>query len=279
MFRIASGNLYRGLRVADDYKEGKKRMTMVKTLQRLGQSIAVAGMLLALMSIPSLAVGDYDCNTISIGRLGALQNRPALVNFVRCAEQHVSDVGWTQAEDDFHNDPRWKDGAMYLYAIDTEGYLIFSASGLSAPGDENDNPDRVDADGKMHRRRMMYTAGTFGSGFVTYRFGNPDTGESSPKVSYVMLAREPYGERSAILGAGFYPTVAPGTCNPARVRSSLVYTRTDVEQFVRCAELELKAARPGRFARPGFSYAVDLRSHLHIPAGPRVPVRDCSPHA
>ena len=214
---------------------------MIYKLQRLGQLIAAAIVLLMLMAVPSLAAGrDYDCEAVSIGRLGALQTRAALVNFVRCAEQHVADVGWMQAEADFHNDARWKDGAMYLFAIDTDGYLIFNASGQSAPGDENDSPDRVDEDGKMHRRRMVYTAGTFGSGFVTYRFGNPVTGESSPKVSYVVAVREPHGERSAILGAGFYPEAAPGTCSPARVRASLVYTQADVEQFVRCAELELK---------------------------------------
>ena len=213
---------------------------MVDTLQRFVPSIAVAVVLLALMPVPSLAAGNYDCNAISIGRLAALQTRAALVNFVRCAEQHVADVGWTQAEADFHNDPKWKDGAIYLFAIDTDGYLIFSAGGLSAPGDANDGPDRVDVDGKLFRQRFMYTAGTFGSGFVTYRFADPATGEILPKVSYVKSVREPYGERSAILGAGFHPNVAPGACSSSRVRASLVYTYADIEQFVRCAELELK---------------------------------------
>ena len=233
---------------------------MVNTLQRFGQAIAVAVAFLALMSVPALAMGDYDCNTISIGRLAALQTRVALVNFVRCAEQHVSDVGWTQAEADFHNDSKWKDGAIYLFAIDTDGYLIFSAGGLSAPGDANDGPDRVDVDGKLFRQRFMYTAGTFGSGFVTYRFADPTTGEILPKVSYVKSVREPYGGRKAILGAGFYPNVAPGTCSPNRVRASLVHTYADIEQFVRCAELELK--------QRGLAALHDLRSDVRWNSGP-----------
>ena len=201
--------------------------------------LAVA--LVALGAGPVLAAGrDYDCDAVSIGRLGALQTRTALANFVRCAEQHVADVGWSQAEDDFHNDAGWKDGAMYLFAIDTHGLGIFNASRQTAPGDANDRLDRTDVDGKMYRRRFVYTAGTFGSGFVTYRFGNPATGEIAPKVAYVMSVREPYGERSAILGAGFYPEAAPGTCSPGRVRASRVFTNADVERFVRCAELELK---------------------------------------
>ena len=106
---------------------------MVNTLQRFVPSIAVAVVLLALVSVPSLAAGNYECNAISIGRLAALQTRAALVNFVRCAEQHVADVGWVQAEADFHNDSKWKDGTIYLFAIDTDGYLIFSGGGLSAP--------------------------------------------------------------------------------------------------------------------------------------------------
>ncbi len=240
---------------------GRTDKTMSYKLQRLGQLIAAAIALLVLMAVPSLAAGrDYDCEAVSIGRLGALQTRAALVNFVRCAEQHVADVGWTQAEADFHNDARWEDGAMYLFASDTDGYLIFNASGQSAPGDENDSPDRVDEDGKMLRRRMVYTAGTFGSGFVTYRFGNPVTGESSPKVSYVVAVREPYGDRSAILGAGFYPTAAPGTCSPNRVRAGLVYTQADVEQFVRCAELELK--------QRGLVALHDLGSNARWTSGP-----------
>ena len=215
---------------------------MAHKLQRLGQAIAAAVAILVLMSVPSLATGsDYDCDAIAIGRLGALQTRAALVNFVRCAEQHVADVGWTQAEADFHNDAKWMDGPMYLFAIDTDGLLIFNASGQATSGDTNDHLDHADEDGKMFRRRFVYTAGTFGSGFVTYRFGDPATGEILPKVSYVMSVRKPYyEERSAILGAGFYPAAVPGTCSPTRVRASLVYTHVDVEQFVRCAELELK---------------------------------------
>lgn len=234
---------------------------MVNSVKRFGQLIVAAIALLMLMAVPSLAAGrDYDCEAVAIGRLGALQTRAALANFVRCAEQHVADVGWMQAEADFHNDARWKDGAMYLFAIDTDGYLIFNASGQSAPGDENDSPDRVDEDGKMFRRRMVYTAGTFGSGFVTYRFGNPVTGERALKVSYVAAVPEPHGERSAILGAGFYPVAAPGTCSPARVRASLVYTQADIEQFVRCAELELK--------QRGLVALYDLGSDARWQSGP-----------
>ena len=234
---------------------------MVNAVKRLGQSIVAAIALLMLMVVPSLAAGrDYDCETVSIGRLGALQTRAALAHFVRCAEQHVSDVGWAQAEADFHNDPKWKDGAIYLFAIDTDGYLIFSAGGLSVPGDANDGPDRVDVDGKLFRQRFMYTAGTFGSGFVTYRFADPATGEILPKVSYVRSVRKPYGERSAILGAGFHPNVAPGACSPSRVRASLVYTYADIEQFVRCAELELK--------QRGLAALHDLRSDVRWNSGP-----------
>ena len=234
---------------------------MIYRVQRLGQLIAAAIALLVLMAVPSLAAGrDYDCRAVSIGRLAALQTRAALVNFVRCAEQHVADVGWTQAEADFHNDAKWKDGAIYLFAIDTDGYLIFDASGLSAPGDANDGPDRADVDGKLFRQRSIYTAGTFGSGFVTLRFADPTTGEILPKVSYVKSVREPYGERKAILGAGFHPNVAPGACSPNRIRASLVYTYTDIEQFVRCAELELK--------RRGLAALHDLRSDERWNSGP-----------
>ena len=233
---------------------------MVKTVQRLVKTIAATVMFAALMSVPSLAAGgDYDCEAVAIGRLGALQTRAALVNFVRCAEQHVADVGWTEAQADFHSD-KWRDGAMYLFAIDTDGLLIFNASGQTAPGDANDHPDHADVDGKQLRRRMMYTAGTFGSGFVTYRFGNPATEEIEPKIAYVVSVREPYGKRRAILGAGFYPTAAPGTCSPNRVRAGLVYTHADVEQFVRCAALELK--------QRGLVVLHDLRSDPRWNSGP-----------
>ena len=201
-------------------------------------SLAVVTVL--CLSLPALAVGNYDCEAVSLGRLDNLQTRPDLVNFVRCAEQHIVEVGWTQALDDFHNDSTWIDGGMYLFAVDTEGFLIFNASGTTQPGDEQDHIDQRDIDGKAMRRRFVYTAGSFGSGFVTYRFLDPATDEIAPKVVYVTSVRQPYGDRTAILAAGYYPRVAPGTCSPHLIRADLVFTRSDAEQFVRCAALEIK---------------------------------------
>ncbi len=203
----------------------------------LGQALA-ALVLLLIGATPSLASG-FGCDAPVTGRLADIQSRSQLKPFVQCAIQYVDKVGWDQALQDFKTDTRWHDGPMYLFALDTDGVVIFNVSGSTLPG--QDRLHATDADGKPHIARMLFTTRTFGEGFTTYRFRNPDTEKLDLKVTYHRPTNRTYQGRTVIMAAGYYPLDAPGSCHPEYVRASLVYTLEDAERFVRCAEHYLHA--------------------------------------
>ena len=211
---------------------------MLSTISRvLARQGLLALTLLLIAAVPAFAA-DIDCRTPAVGRLADLQSRAALRHFVRCAVQHLEEVGWEQAMQDFQTGPQWQDGPMYLFGTSTDGVTIFNVSGSTSPGDQR--RDVQDADGKFHVQRMLYTTRVFGGGFVTYRFRNPATESLDLKIAYVHPVATQYQSQSAFLGAGYYPLDAPGACHPSRVRASLVYSLSDAEHFVRCAELHFR---------------------------------------
>lgn len=186
-----------------------------------------------VISMPVLAV-DTGCATPSTARLADLQSRSELQQFVRCAAAHVNEVGWPQAVQDFQTDAHWQDGPIYLFALDTDGVIIFDVSGSSQPGE--DRLEGRDADGKAHIARFLFAHRMFGEGYTTYRWRNPETETLDLKVTYVHPVHRSYQGREAIIAAGYHPLDAPGSCHPAYVRASLVFTLEDAERFVHCAE-------------------------------------------
>ncbi len=210
-------------------------------LRKMGQSLVLQVLMALSLLLVSASPGfasDSECSATAIGRLAELRSRSALRHFVRCAAQHIEDTGWEQALQDFVTSPQWQDGPIYLFGLDTEGIVIFNVGGAFNPGD--DTLEAVDVDGKPHTARFLYTTRVFGGGFTTYRIQNPETEEIDLKVTYVHPIDQTFEGREAIIGAGFYPQDAPGSCHSSRVRASLVYSVEDAEQFVRCAELYFK---------------------------------------
>ena len=57
-----------------------------------------------------------------------------LKEFVRCAAMELEMKGYF-AINTLTTDPRWKHGSIYLFAIDTYGYTLFSGDSYSEPDD------------------------------------------------------------------------------------------------------------------------------------------------
>ena len=230
--------------------------------------------LLLLGTVPVFASG-LDCAATATGRLADLGNRSDLRHFVRCAVQHVEEVGWEQAVQDFELDARWQDGPIYLFGMDRDGIVIFNASGAFKSGDER--LGARDVDGVPHIARILYTTQVFGGGFTGYRFRNPETEDLDLKLSYVQSVDTLYQGKEAIIGAGIYPQDAPGSCHASRVRASLVYSLEDAERFVKCAELYLhrKGLRalhefeqdPRWKSGPIYLYLVDRETMFQVVSG------------
>ncbi len=242
-----------------------------RTIVRWG----LAALALWLLGTTPVFASDLDCTATATGRLADLHTRSALRHFVRCAVQHVEQVGWEQALQEFEMDARWQDGPINLFGLDRDGIVIFNVSGAFNPGD--DTLDARDVDGVPHTARFLYTTRVFGGGFTSYRIRNPLTGDLDLKTSYLHSVDELYQGKEAIIGAGFYPQDAPGSCHASRVRASLVYSLEDAEIFVKCAELYLQ--RNGLRALPEFEqdprwksgpiylYLVDRESFIQIVSG------------
>ena len=75
----------------------------------------------------------------------------------------------------------------------------------------------------------------------------------------------------------FIPWQAPGSCHPAQVRASLVYTLQDAEYFVNCAEIYLdqnglralhELQNDARWnSGPTYLFLIDLETHIQIMSG------------
>ncbi|MCE2489235.1 MAG: cache domain-containing protein [Anaerolineae bacterium] len=198
------------------------------------QFLFIAALLLLLTLLAAPVAAQTPCDSHA-GRLADLHSREQLKRFVQCTAAHVATVGWEQAAQDFETSD-WRDGPVYIFAGTAAGKIILVAGADVEPG--TDALDRVDADGAHVSHQHLRVSRDFGAGYVYYRFNNPVTGETEPKVTWITPV-EHEGE-AAYIGAGYYPTDTHATCLPDLARASLVYTERDVERFVTCAEHHLR---------------------------------------
>ncbi len=118
-----------------------------------------------------------------------------LMEFVRCAAMELEMKGYF-AINTLTKEPRWKHGSIYLFAIDTYGYTLFSGdsysqvdimSELSMTGDDHDAVSVADA---------------FGESFLYYTSRNPSTEMMQQKVAFVKRTVS-FG-LPILIGAGYY---------------------------------------------------------------------------
>ena len=80
-------------------------------------------------------------------------------------------------------DPEFNQGALYLAMRDLDGITIAHPTTALIGKNLLDVPD---ADGKPFRQEMMALARGKGSGWVDYKFRNPQTGKVEAKSTYVL---------------------------------------------------------------------------------------------
>ena len=108
-------------------------------------------------------------------------------------------------------DPRWKNGSIYLFGVDTYGYALFSGdpdSGQPGAGASELN-DMMD--GPFGGRDVVSAGDAFGETLLYYTARNPANGEMQHKVTFVKRAVA-FG-LPVLIGAGYYPGYNP---RPAR---------------------------------------------------------------
>ena len=143
------------------------------------------------------------CNSEEVNAM-LLDSDPSnerLKEFVRCAAMELEMKGYF-AINTLTKEPRWKHESIYLFAIDTYGYTLFSGDSYSEP---EDIMSELSMTGEDHD--AVSVADAFGESFLYYTSRNPSTEMMQQKVSFVKRVVS-FG-LPILIGAGYYLDEGP----------------------------------------------------------------------
>ncbi len=118
-----------------------------------------------------------------------------LMEFVRCAALELEMKGYF-AINTLTKEPQWKHESIYLFAIDTYGYTLFSGDTYS----QEDIMSELSITGEDHD--AVSVADAFGESFLYYSSRNPSTEMMQQKVAFVKRTVS-FG-LPILIGAGYY---------------------------------------------------------------------------
>ena len=141
--------------------------------------------------------------------LEAAPSNERLQEFVRCAAMELESQGYFAVRA-LSSDPRWRNGSIYLFGLDTYGNTLFSGDpysweyGLIA-SELNDY-----LDGPFGGRDVVSVGDAFGETFLYYSARNPATGMPQSKVTFVK--RVVADGLPILIGSGIYMDCPLGGC-------------------------------------------------------------------
>ena len=125
-----------------------------------------------------------------------------LQEFVRCAAMELESHGYF-ATRSLSADPRWRNGSIYVFGLDTYGYTLFSGDPYSNQWYSPIAPELNDyLDGPFGGRDVVSVGDAFGETFLYYSARNPSTGRLQRKVTFVKRVVA-YG-LPILIGSGYY---------------------------------------------------------------------------
>ncbi len=142
------------------------------------------------------------CNSEEVNAM-LLDSDPSnerLKEFVRCAAMELEMKGYF-AINTLTTEPRWKHGSIYLFAIDTYGYTLFSGDPYS-PGS-----GVSELKGTVEEHDLVSVADAFGESFLYYTKRNPASAMEERKVTFVKRIVS-FG-LPILIGAGYYLDEGP----------------------------------------------------------------------
>lgn len=237
---------YNGYHVATGARQGK--VGFVKRIVVQGVPLIVGSSYFTSRDQSSAQVSCSDRSVTA----GAIRSREQVEAFVQCAAEYAMEHGREEARRAFNEDAAWHHGDIYVF-VDTIERSGEDAMTFVFPPD----PSRegsvwgalIDGFGTDYFFELHRLLSIVDSGWIYYAFTNPATGLWQLKSSYVTEI-DWNGERAAI-GAGFYPTDLPGSCEPGTVNAAALEAGPSVSKlqaFVRCAALQVENS--GLFATP-----------------------------
>ena len=128
--------------------------------------------------------GACEPEEVNAAALRGNSDDQKLREFVNCAALTVETSGYF-AGPVLSNDPRWKQGPIYVFGINAEtGTISFSGGSESSFAGSGRFPELL-----FDGRDMIEAASVFGEVFVYYNSDNPATQQEEPKVAFVKLVR------------------------------------------------------------------------------------------
>ncbi len=125
-----------------------------------------------------------------------------LQEFVRCAAMEMESQGYFAVRS-LSSDPRWRNGSIYLFGLDTYGNTLFSGDPYSSQWWGSLAPELNNyLDGPFGGRDVVRVGDAFGESFLYYSARNPATGMPQRKVTFVKRVVA-YG-LPILVGSGYY---------------------------------------------------------------------------
>ena len=150
--------------------------------------------------------GTCESEEVNALALEATPSNERLQEFVRCAAMELESQGYFAIRA-LSSDPRWSSRSIYVFALDTYGYPLFSGDpysqlyGVIAP-ELNDHMD-----GPFSGRDVVSVGDAFGETFLYYSTRNPASGMMQNKVTLVKRVVA-YG-LPMLVGSGYYLDEGP----------------------------------------------------------------------
>ena len=142
--------------------------------------------------------GSCRSDEVNASMLDSHPSEARLQEFVRCAAMELDSKGYF-ASVSLANDPRWKNGSIYLFGLDTYGYTLFTGSPANPLIGSELSSDYV---GGFAGRNILGVADAFGETFLYYSNRNPATNQWQRKVTFVKRVTS-FGV-PVLIGAGYY---------------------------------------------------------------------------
>ena len=185
----------------------------------------------------------------------AVRTTEDVKSFVQCAYEFVQEMGFEEARRAFHEDTRWKSGAIYIFVSEATPMSDQARLFVWPPARSREGSSLgllIDAFGNDYYKEQHRIVSSFGAGWLYYSFTNPATGRDEPKATYIKGID--WEGNLAAIGAGVYRRDLPRTCEAEEVHAMELEAAPSTERlqvFVSCAAMELESQ--GYFATRALS--------------------------
>lgn len=112
------------------------------------------------------------------------QSKDQATKLVQDAAKHLAADGREKTVAELNKpEGKWVDGELYVFAYDLHGTMVAHPKNPKLVG--KNLLEVPDVDGRFFRKEIVELANTKGSGWVDYKYKNPETGKIEAKTTFI----------------------------------------------------------------------------------------------